>query len=100
MRRRATGVAAPDPQANYYGEKMPTFCGISVDAGVSVDGDCEITHTVTTRDCVEIELGQSAGSLQLYMTEEAATKLVNVATDALDVLRRRRVAADQPPSGA
>ncbi len=75
---------------------MPTFCGISVDAGVSVDGDCDMRHTVTTLDCVEIELGQSAGSLQLCLTEAAAAKLVNVATSALDTLRQRRTGAGQP----
>jgi len=79
---------------------MPTYCGISVDAGVSIDGDCDMTHTVTTQDCVEIELGQSSGSLQLCMTEAAAAKLVNVATSALDTLRQRRAAADQPRNGA
>jgi len=78
---------------------MPTFCGISVDAGVSIDGDCDMTHTVTTQNCVEIELGQSAGSLQLCMTEDAATKLVNVVTSALDALRQRRVTAVQPHGG-
>ena len=79
---------------------MPTFCGISVDAGVSIDGDCDIKHTVTTGDCVEIELGQSAGSLQLCMTEAATAKLVTVATSALDALRRRHTTADQPGNGA
>lgn len=74
---------------------MPTFCGISVDAGVSIDGDCAMTHTVTTPECVEIELGQSAGSLSLCMTEEAVTKLVRVATTALDELRQRRISASR-----
>ena len=63
---------------------------------MSVDGDCDMRHTVTTLDCVEIELGQSAGSLQLCLTEAAATKLVNVATSALDTLRQRRATAGQP----
>jgi hypothetical protein len=75
--------------------RMPIYCGISVDAGVSIDGDCDITHTVTTQDCVEIELGQSSSSLQLCMTEQAVAKLVNVATGALDELRQRRAAANQ-----
>ncbi len=77
---------------------MPTFCGISVDAGVSIDGDCDMTHKVTTLDCVEIELGQSAASLQLCMTEDAAAKLVDVATSALDALRQRRATADRAHS--
>jgi len=66
---------------------------------VSIDGDCDITHTITGRDCVEIELGQSTGSLQLCMTEDAATKFVNVATSALDALRQRRAGADQSRNG-
>jgi len=50
-----------------------------------------MTHTVTTPECVEIELGQSAGSLLLCMTEAAAAKLVRVTTTALDELRQRPI---------
>ncbi len=69
---------------------MPTFCGISVDAGVTIDGDCDMKHTVTTDDCVEIELGQSTGSLVLCMTEKAAANLADLTAGALAELHQRR----------
>ena len=72
---------------------MHTISGISVDAGVSIDGDCDMTHTVTL-DCVEIEFGQRTGCLQLCMTEDAVTKLVNIANIALADLRQHRATTD------
>lgn len=73
---------------------MFTFQGMSVDVGVSVDGDCDIAHTVG-RDYIEINFGRTAGSLQLCMTEESVAKLANIATVALDDFRRRRAEAEQ-----
>jgi hypothetical protein len=69
---------------------MHTFLGIAVDATVSVDGDCDVTHAVS-QNCVEIDLGHSVGSLHLGFTEAALTKLVNVATVALDEVRELRL---------
>ena len=74
---------------------MHTFQGISVDAGVTIDGDCTITHTVS-RDGIEVDFGHRAGCLQLCMTEDAALKLVNVMTVALDDFRQHRATADHP----
>ncbi len=71
---------------------MHTFLGISVDAGASIDGDCDMTHTVTP-NCVEIEFGHSTGCLHLGLTEAATTKLVNVATVALDEMRQLHATA-------
>ena len=70
---------------------MHTNMGIAVDATVSISGDCDLTHAVS-RDCVEIDLGHSTGSLHLGLTETALTKLVNVATVALDEVRELRIA--------
>ena len=72
---------------------MHTCQGIAVDAGVSIDGDCTITQTVS-QDCVEIEFGQSIGCLHLCMTESAAAKLADVITVALADFRQRNDAAD------
>jgi hypothetical protein len=74
---------------------MHTFLGIAVDATVSISGDCDITHAVS-RDCVEIDLGHSVGSLHLGLTETALVKLVNVATVALDEVREIRIASSHP----
>lgn len=79
---------------------MNTFLGIAVDATVSVDGDCDVTHAVS-RDCVEIDLGHSVGSLHLGLTERALVKLVNVATVALEEMRQLRTGSselDRSPS--
>jgi len=70
------------------------FQGISVDAAVSVDGDCTITHGVNT-DHIEIEFGHSAGSLQLCLTENAAVKLVNAVTVAVEEFRQHRATLDR-----
>jgi hypothetical protein len=74
---------------------MNTFLGIAVDATVSVDGDCDVTHAVSY-NCVEIDLGHSVGSLHLGLTERALVKLVNVATVALDEVRQLRLASSNP----
>jgi hypothetical protein len=71
-----------------------TFQGISVDAGVTIDGDCTITHT-TSLDSIEVDFGHRTGSLQLCMTEDAAIKLVNVMTIALDDFRQHRATAER-----
>lgn len=73
---------------------MRTFLGIAVDATVTVDGDCDLTHAVSP-NCVEIDLGHSAGSLHLGFTEQALAKLINVATVALDEVRELRLDASQ-----
>ncbi len=72
---------------------MHHFQGISVDAGVSITGDCAITHTVSL-ESIEIELGHRVGSLQLCMTEDAAIKLMNIVTVALDDFRQHCATAD------
>jgi hypothetical protein len=74
---------------------MRTFLGIAVDATVTVDGDCDLTHAVS-RDCVEIDFGHSTGSLYLGLTETALVKLVNVATVALDEVRQLRSTTSHP----
>lgn len=56
---------------------------------VSIDGDCDMKHTVST-DCIEIKFGRSMGSLQLCLTEDAASKFAHVLTTALDDFRQRR----------
>jgi hypothetical protein len=73
---------------------MHTFQGISVDAGVTVDGDCTITHTVCL-DGIEFDFGHRTGSLHLCMTEDAAIKLVHIATVALDDFRQHRATTDR-----
>lgn len=73
---------------------MHTFLGIAVDATVSIDGDCDLTHAVS-HNCVEIDLGHSAGSLHLGFTEKALAKLINVATVALAEVRELRLGSNQ-----
>ncbi len=60
---------------------------------VAIGGDCAITHAVS-RDCIEVDFGHRAGCLQLCMTEDAAIKLVSIATVALDDFRQHRATAD------
>lgn len=76
---------------------MFNFQGISVDAGVSVDGSCDITHNVS-HNGIEMDFGHSAGSLHLTLTEDAATKLTHVVTAALADYRQSRanLLHDQP----
>lgn len=74
---------------------MHHFQGISVDTGVSIDGDCSITHTVSA-DSIDITFGSSSGSLLLTMTENAAVKLMDLMATALGDLRQRRATAEQP----
>lgn len=73
---------------------MHHFQGIAVDAGASVSGDCTVTHMVSV-DSIEIDFGHSAGSLHLCLSEDAAIKLVNVATIALEDFRQHRAIADR-----
>ena len=72
---------------------MHNFQGISVDAGVTIDGDCTITHTASL-DSIDVDFGHRVGCLQLCMTEDAAIKLVNVVTVALDDFRQHRATAE------
>lgn len=62
---------------------MHTFQGLAVDAGVSVDGDCAVTHVVS-REGIEIDFESSFGALHLFMTEGAAIKLINVLAVAME----------------
>jgi hypothetical protein len=75
---------------------MHTFQGIAIDAGVSIDGDCTVTHRVS-RDCIEIDFGQGGtGGLNLCLTENAAAKLADVITVALSDFRQHRDSTDRP----
>ena len=65
------------------------FQGIAVDAGVSVDGDCTMTHSVHNEG-VDIDFGQSSGGLHLCLTENAAVKLSDLLTVALADFRQNR----------
>ena len=73
---------------------MHTFQGIAVDAGVSVDGDCTMTHMVTN-ECIEINFGQSTGGLNLCLTEDATAKLANLIVVALEDFRQNRTTVDR-----
>ena len=74
---------------------MHHFQGISVDTGVSIDGDCSIAHAVNA-DSIDITFGSSSGSLLLTMTENAAVKLMDLVATALGDLQQRRATAEQP----
>ena len=65
------------------------FQGIAVDAGVSVDGDCTMTHSVHNEG-VDIDFGQSTGGLHLCLTENAAIKLADLLSTALADFRQHR----------
>lgn len=73
---------------------MHTFQGIAVDAGVSVDGDCNMTHMITN-ECIEIDFGQSTGGLSLCLTEDATVKLADLIVVALEDFRQNRASADR-----
>lgn len=59
-----------------------------MDAGVCLEGDCEITHKVIAGR-IEIEFGHAAGSLTLCLSEDAAVNLMNVVTAATEEFQRR-----------
>jgi hypothetical protein len=72
---------------------MYHFQGIAVDAGVSVDGDCTMTHSVHNEG-VDIDFGHGTGSLHLCLTENATVKLTDLLTVALADFRQHRVTCE------
>ena len=77
---------------------MNTFLGIAFDAWVNIDGDCPIAHEVFASE-VQIELGHSAGSLHLVITEGGLHKLIQVAETAITEMRARNVNSGRIPQG-
>lgn len=73
---------------------MRTFQAITVDAGVSIDGDCAITH-VASDEAIEVSIGPSTGGLNLCLSVDAASRLVDVMTMAVADLRQCRATPDR-----
>jgi len=69
------------------------FQGIAVDAGVSIDGDCTMTHVVTNEG-IDIDFGHSTGGLHLCLTENAAAKLADLVALALADFRQDRATCE------
>lgn len=65
------------------------FQGLSVDAGISIDGSCTMTHSAL-HEGIEIDLGDSSGGVHLCLTEDATVKLVDLMAIALADFRQHR----------
>jgi hypothetical protein len=78
---------------------IKTFLGIAFESWVNIDGDCPMTHQVSTSD-TQLELGHGAGSLHLVITQGGLHKLLQVVEAAAAEMHTRNVTSDRGPQPA